>query len=63
MGMSCEQNIKIFENKVESEGPDIIPISDIYFLSDLDPDISRGVKNMQMHKMHKFAYLKNGQDA
>ena len=39
MGMSCELKINILKNKVESEGPDIIPISDIYFLSNVDPDI------------------------
>ena len=39
MGMSCEQKINILKNKVESEGPGIIPISDIYFLSNVDPHI------------------------
>ena len=31
MGMSCEHKINILENKVKSEGPGIIPISNIYF--------------------------------
>ena len=39
MGMSCEQKNNVLENKVKSEGPDIIPISNIYFLSKMDPDI------------------------
>ena len=35
--MSCEQKIDILENKVESEGPDIIPISDIYVFIQFGP--------------------------
>ena len=39
MGMSCEQKINTLKNKVKSEGPDIIPISNIHFLSKMDTDI------------------------
>ena len=36
MGMSWKHKIKIIKNKVESDGPDVIPLSDIYFLSNMD---------------------------
>ena len=39
MGMSREQKFNILKNKVKSEGPDIIPISNIYFYQKNDPDI------------------------
>ena len=38
--MSLERKINISKNKVETEGSDIIPTSDVYFLYNLDPDIS-----------------------
>ena len=41
MEMSLERKINISKNKVETEGSDIIPTSDVYFLSNLDPDISK----------------------
>ena len=41
IGMSCEQNINISGNKVKSGGQNLIPISIIYFLSKMDPNIIR----------------------
>ena len=38
-GMRCERKIDILKNKAESESPDIMRISGIYFSSDMDPDI------------------------